>query len=314
MTSSLALLQTRAIKAGNTFRPAVGFLYCVDGTAYPGAPNPPTVIFPDGNGYWCGFSSGIAGGLMAVADGLWQERFIGYSAPTVPMQPGVIEGASHLANSTEYDALLWKQSHGGSLDGFVAAITGYSQGAMVVMYWFVNYVLKPGAPQAYLLPYIYRIYLFGDPYRYPGIAHGNALIGMSESIIEDGVESGGIGCSLDYSIDIANMKAPDGAWLVYSCANKGDIYACAPIGLNPAKPAPPGKTANLIFNEITQPGIKNTVSIAKALFTPVGTVEEIFNGMKFAAQGVNAPHWQYFPQMNGCIDDAKALGERLLAA
>jgi hypothetical protein len=313
MTSSLPMLQVRNYQAGTIFRQA-GFAYLVDGTAYPGAPNPTNCIYPDGSGYWCGFSSGIAGGLMVVADGLWQHRFIGYSAPILGMNTGVIQGAMHLGNSIELDAQLWRNAHGGNMTGFAAIISGYSQGAMVVMYWLLNYVLKPGAPQAYLLPYLYRLYLFGDPYRYPGIAHGNALIGMSESIFTDGVETGGIGCIQDYTIEIANMKAPDDAWLIMSCANQGDIYACCPIGLDPTKPAAPGKTANLIFNEITQPGIKNTVSIAKALFTPVGTVEEIFNGMKFAAQGTNAPHWQYFSQMNGCIDDAKALGERLLAA
>jgi len=35
------------------------------------------------------------------------------------------------------------------------------------------------------------------------------------------------------------------------------------------------------------------VSVAGDLFVPLGTVEEIFNGLKFASQGVNAPHWQY---------------------
>jgi len=50
-----------------------------------------------------------------------------------------------------------------------------------------------------------------------------------------------------------------------------------------------------IYNIIMQASFFNVISIAKDLFAPIGTVEEIINGIGFAAKGMNAPHWQYEP-------------------
>ena len=146
----------------------------------------------------------------------------------------------------------------------------------------------------------------------PGIAHGNALAGLSESITTDGVETGGIGGKLDLPPAISNILAPDGRYVYNSCANKGDIYAACPTGLDPWNNiAGAGKAGNLIFTEVQNLSLVNTLKIATALGSPIGVIEELINGMVFMAQGTNAAHWQYYPQMDACIQDALELGNSL---
>ncbi|MGZ4662777.1 MAG: hypothetical protein ACXVYB_16015 [Arthrobacter sp.] len=305
MTSS-EFVAVRAALNGMPYSPA-GYFFAVDGTTYPGAPAPPSPIFDDGNGYWCGFSSGMVGGLANVADGLWASSCIGYPAGVVPMGPSVVTGVVNLATAIEYAANLYYASHG-TYDGLVIAGSGYSQGAMVWATYWTRYVLNPNGPHHYLAPHIWRIYQFGDPYRTPGIAHGNALAGLSESIVQDGVQTGGIGGTADITVEQSNLRAPDGKFIYNSCANAGDIYAACPTGLNTAALAGAGKTANLIFNEVQNPSLINTIKIAEALLVPIGMVEEIINGMVFGAQGTHAPHWNYWAQLDACIQDALMLG------
>lgn len=310
MTSSIFAVQDRAGLSGVSYSPA-GFIFAVEGTAYPGAPFPPVPQTNDGEGWWAGFASGIAGGLANQQDGLFTSSCVGYRAATVPMGSSVSEGVVYLATSVEFAVNLYHRQHG-SYDGLVLLFTGYSQGAMVVANYWRNYILNPAGPHAYLAPYVFRLYQLGDPYRTPGIAHGNALAGLPESIKTDGEETGGIGGALDVSVEQSNLLAPDGQFIYCSCVNPGDLYAACPTGTDPWKSiAGPGKTGNLIFTEIQSPSIINTLKIAEALLVPIGMVEEIINGMVFAAKGTNAPHWQYFPQMVACINDALALGNSL---
>lgn len=56
MTSSL-FVNIRAQLNGVAYSPA-GLFVAVDGTAYPGAPAPPSPLLNDGTGFWSGFSSG----------------------------------------------------------------------------------------------------------------------------------------------------------------------------------------------------------------------------------------------------------------
>lgn len=282
---------------------AAGYFFAVDGTAYPGAPFPPQPILDDGNGYWCGFASGMVGGLCNVADGLFSSGCIGYPASTIPMGPSVEAGVVSLAAAVEFAANSYRDIHG-TYEGLVLLFSGYSQGAMVTATYWMQYVLNPAGQHSHLAPYVYRIYNFGDPYRTVGIAHGNALAGLPESIKTDGAETGGIGRGLNVPAACANLRAPDGKFIYNSCANKGDIYAACPS--NSA-----GFVGNLIFNEVQYPSFVNTIKIAEALFVPVGMVEEIINGIKFAAEGTTAPHWLYGPQMDACIADALALGYSL---
>lgn len=311
MTSS-EFVGIRANWNGKPYKPA-GYLFCVDGTAYPGTPGPPGILLDDGTGFWSGFSSGIAGGLANVADGLWASNLIAYNTVSpIPTNKARDAGIASLAASIGAVTDNYYRNNGNSYNGLVIAISGYSLGAIITGTYWQTYVLNPTGPHHYLAPYIYRIYQFGDPLRCPSVAHGNALSGLPESIQQDGVETGGIGGKLDLTVAQSNLLAPDGKYIYNSCANKGDIYACSPIGLNPwTAPAGPGKVGNLIFQEVMSPSITNTLKIAEALGSPIGMVEEIVNGMTFLAEGTSAPHWLYMPQLLGCINDALALGNSL---
>jgi hypothetical protein len=228
------------------------------------------------------------------------------------MWPSVQLGRSYTVATLEWYAENYRKQRG-SYEGLAILITGYSQGAMVTDQVWVLDILSPTGSLHYLLPYIWRIYNFGDPFRCPGIANGNTfLAGMPVPKNQDGDVTGGIGGVMDLTEEQTNYPAPDGKPVVMSCANYADIYSSAPVGTNPwTAIASPGKVGNLIFNEVQNPSFMNTIKIAESLFVPVGMVEEIINGMVFAAEGTGAPHWQYTPQMIACITDALAIGNSL---
>jgi hypothetical protein len=308
MTSSIWNVQTRSAGDGVKYQPA-GVIFAVDGTAYPGAPGAPIPITNDGTGVWSGFSSGIVGGLENVADGLWGSICIGYEASTIPMWPSVQQGRGYLVAAIQNYTAGFSQ-----IFGFYPPIvlTGYSQGSMITDQVWVLDILAEDGVLHYLLPYVYRIYQFGHVFRCPGIAHGNALAGLPESILTDGVESGGIGATLDLTEAQTNYVAPDGSPVVYSCANAGDIYTCAPTGPNPwTGIAPQGKTGELFFQIVMQPTLIDLIEAAEVLATPIASIEEGINAGTFFAEGPGAPHYLYFPQMLACINDAVQLGQSL---
>lgn len=305
MTSSIYNVQTRASFSGINYRPA-GVIFAVDGTVYPGAPNAPVPITNDGTGWWSGFSSGIIGGLENIADGLWGSVTIAYPAATVPMWPSVQTGRKYLVQAIQNYTAGFMASF-----GFYPPIilTGYSQGSMITDQVWILDMLSPTGILHYLLPYVYRVYQFGHIFRSPGIAHGNALAGLPESIQQNGVESGGIGAVLDLTAAQTNYLAPDGRPVVHSCANHGDIYTCCPTGTDPWKNlAPQGKTGQLFFKIIMQPTFADIVEAALVLEHPIASIEEGINAGTFFAEAMNSPHYQYYPQMDACINDALQLG------
>lgn len=308
MTSSIAMCTFRSQMAGKPWMPA-GAIFCVDGTVYPGAPFPPFPLRDDGQGWWSGFSSGMAGGLMNVADGLWDYIGIGYSAPTLPMWPGVQEGRKNLIAAIQNYAAVYK-GRWGTYPPIV--MTGYSQGSMVTDQVWVLDILADGGVLNYLKDFVYRIYQFGHIFRTPGIAHGNALAGLPESIKQDGVETGGIGLGLDLTVAQTNYPAPDGKPVVYSCANKGDLYSACSVGTDPWNhPAKQGKVGKIFMAIIMQPTFADVVSTVKVLGEPLSAILELFHTMSFFAQGMNSPHYQYFPQMTACIGEMVQIGNSL---
>lgn len=296
---------------GRPWRPA-GYFLAVDGTVYAGAPEPPMAIIDDGTGWWAGFSSGMAGGLTNMADGLWVCITVGYSAATLPMWPSVQGGRENLVT-----ALLWceqdyRSRNGAQIDGLAIIGSGYSQGSMVWDQVWVLDILPEDGRLHHLLPYVYRIYQFGHIFRTPGIAHGNALAGLPESIEQDGVETGGIGLELDLTAEQTNYPAPDGRPVVHSCANKGDIYTCCSVGTNPwTAPAPEGNVGRTFMKIVMQPTFDDVIAAAGVLGEPIAGIVELFHVMVFFAAGPNSPHYQYTPQMDACIQDAYQLGMSL---
>jgi hypothetical protein len=128
----------------------------------------------------------------------------------------------------------------------------------------------------------------------------------------DGVETGGIGAALDLTVDQTNYAAPDGNPVIYSCANPGDIYSCCEVGTNPwTDIAPEGFIADIFYKIVMQPTFVDVIETVEVLEHPLAGIVELFRVMQFFAEGVNAPHYEYFPQMDACITDALALGNSL---
>lgn len=310
MTSSLFASSIRPKLSGRRYRPA-GYFYAVEGTAYAGCPAPPDPAINDGTGYWCGFASGMVGGLINMQDGLWASRCIAYPAATLPMWPSVEDGRAQLISAIQADTTAYRAAYG-SLDGFVIVGSSYSQGSMVWDQVWVHDILDPNGCLHYVLPYVYRIYEFGHVFRYPGIAHGNAVAGLPQSIKVDGVETGGIGAKLDLTEAQTNYVSPVGTPVIYSCANKGDIYSCCEVGLDPwNKIAPVGFIADIFYKIVMQPTFTDVIAVAEVLEHPIAGIIELFRVMKFFAEGMSAPHYEYFPQMDACIGDALTLGNSL---
>jgi hypothetical protein len=309
MTSSL-FVNVRAHLNGLAYAPA-GAIFAVEGTVYPGAPAPPSFITDDGNGYWCGFASGVVGGLANVQDGLWASPGVGYPAVTAPMWPSVQTGRANLNVQLGNYATNYYKQHG-SYDGMVILGSAWSQGAMVWCQTFFQDILPTSGTLHYLLPYIYRLYLFGDVFRCPGIAHGNEMAGMPMPPKLDGQTTGGIGGPLDYTVEQANLLAPDGKYLVNSFVNQNDLYADAPCGDTPWTSLPSvGSVEYMFFQLIMQPDFADIVSLAKLLVKPVGDIEALVNTAEFFAAGNNAGHYQYTQGMDAAINDALALGNSL---
>jgi hypothetical protein len=321
MTSSL-FVQTRAIMTGADYSP-VGAIFPVEGTVYPGAPNPPSFDTDDGDGYWCGFASAVAGGLANIQDGLWAcptnpagwtSNFcgVGYEALTVPMWPSVQQGRANLNMLLGWYANTYYMQHGGSYEGMVIVGSAWSQGVMVWAQTFFLDILPPTGTLHYLLPYVWRQYWIGDPMRCPGVAHGNEMAGQPLPPKHDGVITGGIAGPLDYTVAQANLKAPDGAWLINSFVNPGDLYADSPCGPTPWTKLPSsGSVEYKIFKIVMQPSFADIVGLVTLLGHPIGDIMAMINAGTFFAAGNNAPHYQYFPALTAIIDDALALGNSL---
>lgn len=298
--------------SGIYYRPA-GFIVAVEGTMYPGAPAPPVPEINDGTGFWAGFSSGIVGGLTNMSDGLWKSALTGYSAAVIPMGPSVQAGRQATIVLIRQLASWWLAQYG-SYDGLAILLTGYSQGAMVTGFVWSQDIWATDGVLHDLLPFVYRVYQFGDPFRTPGIAHGNELAGLPAPPDVDGVTTGGIGGHLDLTVEQTNYQAPDGKPVMCSCANIGDLYTDCPVGDTPqTSVAPAGNAEYLIFNMVQNPSFGSILEIATALKQPIGAIEAVVNGLKFVAVST-APHMQYYPQMLACINDALVLGQGLQAA
>jgi hypothetical protein len=318
MTSSLFASDILTGLNGQTYSPC-GALFPIEGTVYPGAPNPPSFIAGD-NGYWCGFASGVAGGVCNAQDGLWatptwprgwSPNFcgVGYPAVTTPMWPSVQTGRANIGLSVGQYASDYYKANNQSYDGMVLVFSAWSQGVMALLQWFFNDVVPVTGFQHELLPYIYRLYCFGDPFRCPGIAHGNELAGMPTPPKLDSQVTGGIAGPLDYTVDQANMLAPDGKFLLYSFVNPNDLYADSPCGSSPWTTLPSvGSVEYLFFQIIMQPSALLILKLATLLAKPIGDVEALINTGEFFAAGNNAGHYQYFPGMAAAVDDCVSLG------
>lgn len=219
----------------------------------------------------------------------WQP--VGYPAAVFPMLPSVKVAVSEL------DRLVLLHERSGLCPvGWPISASGYSQGAIATGMWWRDSVLNPNGACHHRLNDIVGIVQFGDPLRSPGIANGNIVAGQPAPKLLDGQVTGGIAgpaCLTAY-------QTPD---FLLSCALDGDLYAASPVGADPwNSPSEVGKIQTRIYNVVVNGGmldiLKNAELIAEEFSQPLSTtlaaVQAIFGGLKFAFQGVNAPHWKYF--------------------
>lgn len=221
----------------------------------------------------------------------WQP--IGYPAAVIPM-------------GTSVNNAIYRPASGDDGGGIVAEVlarpkgtplilSGYSQGAIATGQCLRDAFLNPTGPLHARLPDLKGVINFGDPMRCPGLAVGNTVAGMAQPSKLDGQVTGGIagpGC-----------LTAEQSGLVVSCALDGDLYAAAPVGANPWTDEPlVGQIETRIYNFIVSGSLGTGIAaIAKGVWqefehpweNTIGLVEAIYNGLKFAAAGTNAPHWQY---------------------
>ena len=298
-----AYAQLRAAKNGMQWQPAGG-VFAVEGTVYPGAPNPVTPITDnDDEGWWAGFASGAMGGLINAADGLWYVESIGYPAQTTPMLPSAQIGAHNLGTGVRAFADEYKAAFGVFPP---TSVISWSQGTMAANYWWVHEVLDPAGRCHDLLPYVYRSYEFGQPWRAEGISIGDQRAGLPGPGLMYGKPTAGVG-GTKYNLTQAQtlVNAPDGVNVINGFNNHGDLYGAAP---NPSTSA--GKVeagfADMIFQ-----GKVSVRAIGGDLFKIVGDVESAVNVIKFFGAGQNAPHYHYEAAMSWVIQDLIALGNTL---
>jgi hypothetical protein len=309
VTSGL-FVNIRAEANGMPYSPC-GAIFAVEGTVYPGAPYPPQPLLDDRTGWWAGFASGAIGGLTNVADGLWYSECIGYPALTTPMWPSAQIGQHNLGFRVKAYADRYFAIHG-TYDGLVMCVVGWSQGAIATDLWWSVDVLPANGYLHYLLPYVWRVYNYGDPLRCPGISHGNDSAGLPSPGKLDGVDTGGVGGPLDLTPAQTNIVAPDGKYVLQSFNNPGDLYGAAPVGLTPWTSLPAaGQVEYGFFKIIMQPGFLDIIEVGLDIFHPIGAIEGAVNAIKFFSAGMNAPHFHYEAAMDWVIGDALAIGNSL---
>jgi hypothetical protein len=294
--------QLRAAKNGMVWQPAGG-VFAVEGTVYPGAPNPVTPITDNDDGWWAGFASGALGGLINAADGLWYVESIGYPAVTTPMLPSAQIGAHNLGIAVRAFSDTFLGAFG--LRPPIAVIA-WSQGTMAADLWWRDYVLNPDGTCHDLLGTVYRSYGYGQPFRCEGVSEGDRRAGLPGPGTQDGKPTAGVG-GTKYNLTKAQtlVPAPDGINVIQGFNNKGDLYGAAP---SPSTSA--GKVEAGFADDIFR-GTVNIVAIGEDLFHVIGDVKAGWNTLKFFGAGANAPHYHYEQAMDFVIGDLVALGNSL---
>jgi hypothetical protein len=224
---------------------------------------------------WTALANNVAG-IDYETGAYWQP--IGYPASVYPMGPSVETGRN------EVNRQIGLRPRGTPL-----FLLGYSQGAIVTGEVWAQDILAPHGVHHDRLPDVKGIINFGDPLRCPGMAHGNTVAGLPQPTDKDGVTTGGIAGPHDLTPE----QTPD---YLLSCALDGDLYACCPVSDDPwHHEAPAGKTETGIYRIVQAATFMDVLAVAEDIGRPVATVEAIWNGMVFAAEGVNAAHWKYGP-------------------
>jgi hypothetical protein len=206
--------------------------------------------------------------------------------------------------------------HPGVPLGTKIIVSGYSQGALAVDWWWLTECLTPGGAchNRYQNGDIVRIYNFGDVLRSPGISYGNTLLwGQPVPPNHDGQVTGGIGGPLDLTEAQTNIPSSfDGKPVVMSFNNPGDLYGAAPCGSNPWHSQPAVESIEYLFFKIVMyEKATDYLKLSELILHPIGDIEAAINAGTFFAAGFASPHFQYFDAMVSAITDALNIGNAL---
>ncbi|BCO56107.1 hypothetical protein MINTM005_13510 [Mycobacterium intracellulare] len=262
----------------------------------------PVLITVNGTGVPDPFGPGFSGDLgRALGYDAWQALAanvagVNYSSPYFWQPIGYPAAVFPMNRSVETGRAEVNRQIGMRPRGTKIALSGYSQGALVVNEVWAFDVLDPRGVHHDRLDDIVGIVNFGDPMRCPGIANGNKVAGLPMPSKLQGYTTGGIAGPRCLTPD----QTPD---FLLSCALDGDLYAAAPVGDDPwSNESQVGRVETRVYNFIESGGVCDFFKIALALGAPIAMVQGIFNGLKFAAAGMNAPHWKYDPFMPAMVD------------
>lgn len=268
---------------------------------------------PDSTAGFSGLLGSIIGGtnpweiIADMYDGLqtptppWVWQPIGYPAAVFPMNPSIANARQQIVAALGGPSSPFYQAPVYGSGPF--ALSGYSQGAIVTGLVWSQDVLPATGVLHHRLADCLSVVNFGDPLRAPGFANGNVYQQIPIPGTEDSAVTGGISGPLDLTAAQTNTLNSLGQPVVMSFALPGDLYASAPVGTNPwTAEAAAGKVGTSIYNLILAGSFTSFIKIAEDLLTPIGTIEEIVNGIGFAAKGLGAAHWQYWNA--GCVSAA----------
>lgn len=173
------------------------------------------------------------------------------------MGPSVQAGRQELVN--EILAHTSNPEYSGKI-----ALTGYSQGALVVDYVWRDDILHPDGVLHHLVNDVIGIVNFGDPMRAPGICNGNVHAGFPVPKKVNGFTTGGIAGPND-------LKPEETPNFLLSCNNDGDLYGAAPVGDSPwTSETGVGHDETLVFNIVQDFSIENVLAIAQEAMSLLG--------------------------------------------
>jgi len=183
----------------------------------------------------------------------WQP--IGYPAATFPMGPSVDVGREEVVRQISMRPV-----------GTRLALSGYSQGALVVDETWRDEFIKPSGRLHNRLDDVVAIVNFGDPMRCPGICNGNLRAGFPIPGELDGFTTGGI----SGPDDLKPEETPD---FLMSCNNPGDLYGSAPVGDSPwTKQTGVGHDETMIFNLVQFFNGTNLLALTEEAMKALGVV------------------------------------------
>jgi hypothetical protein len=244
---------------------------------------PPKVVLFCAQGTYAGmFDTGwpqpyaIALGIQHALPGMVQVQPIGNYPASIT---GPAMGVSAEMGRVELCRMMGAgQGPGPVYPSGPCALIVYSQSAIFGSHWWRDNVLNPNGVLHRRQNDVLFVITEGNPCRAPGTAHGNIDAGWGPSPMKDGAITSGIAGPADCLTPEQTTPGIfyDYVWLGQD-QGQTELYAA-----NPWKDAlGAGAVGTLVYNAVIDQTFTTVISVALALFQPIGMLEEIYNGITF---------------------------------